>query len=410
MTKRLFAALIIVSLISACGGGKQATDVPLPTPFAMTNSTPERPVPPTETPEPTATNLPSVPPMATPVPLTDSATPLPNSPTAIPAATARPGLLGTPLALGFEPVKRNADWTPYIVEFDGVEMALVPAGCFEMGSTDEQVDDAMRQCEEVRGAGNCERSWYENEQPVLRQCFTEPFWIDVYEVTNAQYGSSGNWTGDELPREQVNWADAVAHCASRGARLPTEAEWEYAARGPEGLAFPWGDLFRRALVNSCDHSCEWNLIGTGWDDGYANTAPVGSYAGGASWVGAMDMSGNVWEWTSSIYTEYPYNPADEREADGSNDSCRRVLRGGAWFHSGSDLLRSAARYAVSPEYVDYVTGFRCVVPSTGIPSPPTPTPTAAGIGHLFGVHVLCAHVAWGTARDVHQAKPEPVSV
>jgi formylglycine-generating enzyme required for sulfatase activity len=130
----------------------------------------------------------------------------------------------TPLLLGFEPVMRNDDWTPHIQEFDGVEMALVPVGCFDMDSTDRQVEDAMRQCEEVRGAGNCERSWYEDEQPVETQCFDEPFWIDLYEVTNEQYRSSGKWPGDELPREQVSRADAAAHCASRGARLPTEAE------------------------------------------------------------------------------------------------------------------------------------------------------------------------------------------
>ena len=91
---------------------------------------------------------------------------------------------------------------------------------------------------------------------------------------------------------------------------------------------------------------------------------MGSYAGGASWVGALDMSGNVWEWTSTIYREYPYSATDGRGQDGGTDSgadgvSRRVLRGGSWYHSGSDLLRSAARYAVKPDYADYVVGFRC---------------------------------------------------
>jgi hypothetical protein len=147
----------------------------------------------------------------------DPSTATPILPTAIPTATAMPLPGGTQLPLGFEPVTRNDDWTPYIVELDGVEMALVPAGCFEMGSTDEQVDDAMQQCEELCGAGNCKRSWYQAEQPAERQCFNEPFWIDVYEVTNGQYGSSGAWSGEEFPRERVNWAAAVAHCESRGA-------------------------------------------------------------------------------------------------------------------------------------------------------------------------------------------------
>ena len=130
------------------------------------------------------------------------------------------------------------------------------------------------------------------------------------------------------------------------------------------LAFPWGNGFKGSLLNACDRNCEWNLLGTGVDDGYAHTAPVGSFAEGASWVGAMDLSGNVWEWTNSLYRPYPYDAADGRErSGGAGGEERRVLRGGSWFHTGTDLLRSAARYPVSPDYVDYVTGFRCVVPT-----------------------------------------------
>ena len=264
---------------------------------------------------------------------------------------------------GLDRVVSNNDWTAVIEEISGIDMALVPPGCFKMGSSDEQLTDAMRKCEELRGEGNCQRSWYQNEQPAAEVCFDEPFWIDVYEVTNAQYGSPGKWEGDDLPREQVNWFEAAQHCEDRGARLPTEAEWEYAARGPDGLIFPWGDSFNRELVNSCDSSCEFNLIGTLLDDDFPYTAPVGSFPNGASWVGAVDMSGNVWEWTNSIYMDYPYNIADGREVDGTidNDS-RRVKRGGAWFITGSDLLRSAARYNVDPFFSAYHLGFRCVTP------------------------------------------------
>ncbi len=363
MRRTLILLLLAVALASACVPVRPAHPAPASGPAMTTQDGPAS--------SPTSTAAPTVPPPATVPPTQAPAdTPAPSFPTVVPttAATARaamaatmPGLVETPRSLGFEPVMRNDDWTPYIEEFDGVEMALVPAGCFAMGSTDEQVDDAMRQCEKLRGAGNCERSLYEDEQPVEMVWFAEPFWIDLYEVTNVQYGSSGEWSGDELPREFVNWADAVAHCAGRGARLPTEAEWEYAARGPDGLVFPWGDRFKRGLVNSCDRSCEWTLIGTSVDDGYANTAPVGSYADGASWVGAMDMSGNVWEWTSSIYRPYPYSATDGSADSGADGESRRVLRGGSWYHSGSDLLRSAARYAVSPDYTDYVVGLRCVV-------------------------------------------------
>lgn len=290
------------------------------------------------------------------------------SATMVPNAATMSAQTGTPLSLGFEPVTRNDNWTPIIEEYNGVEMVLVPVGCFVMGSTDEQVNYAMQRCEQVRGAGNCDSSWYKNEQPSEKICFDEPFWIDLYEVTNAQYGSVGNWSGDKFPREDIGWAEAANHCERRGARLPTEAEWEYAARGPDSLVYPWGDGFRRDLVNSCDQSCEYNMIGTRQNDGFANTAPVGSYADGASWVGTMDMSGNIWEWTNSIYMDYPYDAEDGREVDGTTDSSsKRVLRGGSWYHSGSDLLRSAARYAVHPDFRDNVTGFRCATAYDSMP-------------------------------------------
>jgi formylglycine-generating enzyme required for sulfatase activity len=125
--------------------------------------------------------------------------------------------------------------------------------------------------------------------------------------------------------------------------------------------FPWGERFKGSLLNACDRGCAWNPEGTGVDDGYAETAPVGSYPGGASWVGAMDMSGNVWEWTGSLYGPYGADGGGEDADDGAIGGERRVLRGGSWYHTGTDLLRSAARYGVSPEYADYVTGFRCVI-------------------------------------------------
>jgi formylglycine-generating enzyme required for sulfatase activity len=237
--------------------------------------------------------------------------------TALLAGCARP--------LGFAPVTSNADWDPVIEEFDGVEMALVPVGCFMMGSSE--------------GASA-------NERPVHEQCFEEPFWIDVYEVTNAQYGSSGEWSGDNLPRETVSWFDAVAHCESRGARLPTEAEWEYAARGPDGLTYPWGDELVADNVVYRENSDR-------------QPAEVGSRPGGVSWVGALDMSGNIYEWMSSIYALYPYDASDGREADGDSDSSSpRMWRGGSWYY-GADYLRGNRRYSSSPDLVWSDGGFRC---------------------------------------------------
>jgi formylglycine-generating enzyme required for sulfatase activity len=251
-------------------------------------------------------------------------------------------------------VSTNDEWTPVIREFDGVPMALVPAGCFIMGSTDEQVDDAV---EGMVGR----RLVYADEQPAHQQCFTEPFWIDVYEVTNEQYGSHGDQQGDDQPRETVSWFESGAHCESRGARLPTEAEWEYAARGPDLLIFPWGNEFDGTLLNSCDVNC---LAAVPWadkrfDDGYMYPAPVGTYPGGASWVGAFDLSGNVWEWVSSLMYEYPYCRDDGREVDGKGDSSSlRALRGGAFLDMAAGV-RAANRNEREPIEQSLRFGFRC---------------------------------------------------
>lgn len=229
------------------------------------------------------------------------------------------------------PVTANNQWTPVTQEFDGVPMVLVPAGCFEMGTAQ-----------------------YSEEQPVHEQCFDQPFWIDQYEVTQAQFrrlrGRQANaprFSGSDRPVENINWFEARDFCQSRAARLPTEAEWEYAARGPDSLVYPWGNTFVESLA-------VWNRsISQG-------TADVGSIPAGASWVGALDMSGNVWEWTSSLYEAYPYDAADGREADtGSRTDVRRVLRGGSWYVSDTGFLRAGFRSRLNPVRWDYYVGFRC---------------------------------------------------
>jgi len=214
------------------------------------------------------------------------------------------------------------EWTPQFQTFGGFEMARVPAGCFMMGSAAGESD----------------------EQPVHEQCIEAAFWIDRYEVTNAQYGSSGEFTGNNRPRDSVTWHEASAFCAGRGARLPSEVEWEYAARGTNNRVYPWGNHFDGA-----------NLI---YDaNSGAQSAVVGSRAGGASWVGAEDMSGNLWEWTSSVYRFYPYNPNDGRE--NPNDLLPRALRGGSWV-SEMGMTRGANRAAADPARRDPNNGFRCV--------------------------------------------------
>jgi len=219
-------------------------------------------------------------------------------------------------------IEHNEDWSITPQTFDGVEMVQVPPGCFLMGSWLGRRD----------------------EQPVHEVCIDVPFWIDRTEVTNAQVGSQGAFGGADRPRENLTWIEARDFCAARGARLPTEAEWEYAARGPDSLYYPWGDEF-----------AEENLV---YDGNFNNeTAPVGSRPAGASWVGALDMSGNVWEWVSSQYRPYPYDPDDGREAT-DDLSQPRVFRGGlgSYIDYGTS---AAARFYAPADSRDWFRGFRC---------------------------------------------------
>ncbi|MBZ0282730.1 MAG: SUMF1/EgtB/PvdO family nonheme iron enzyme [Anaerolineae bacterium] len=219
-------------------------------------------------------------------------------------------------------VVTNTDWQPYIQTFDDIEMVLVPAGCFDMGNNNGEND----------------------EKPVVEQCFDKPFWLDRTEVTNKQYGSEGSFSGDNHPRERVTWNEARAFCEAREARLPTEAEWEYAARGPDGWLYPWGNAFQPN-----------NVVYAGNSNG--QTSEVGSRLTGASWVGALDMSGNVWEWVNTFYEPYPYTSDDGREVLNVANNLR-VVRGGSWQVTDS-LLRSTYRNNAISSSSYNVLGFRC---------------------------------------------------
>jgi hypothetical protein len=186
---------------------------------------------------------------------------------------------------------------------------------------------------------------------------TESYWIDKYEVTNAQYqlcvdagvcepsgrANDGIFNGANQPVVGVTWFDGAAYAGWVDGALPTEEEWEYAAAGETGTGYPWGDEFDGTRLNFCDANCPTG--GTAWNDGYRYTAPVGSYPDGESWVGAADMAGNVWEWTDSWWNA---------------SQTVRVLRGGAW----GDLqgyARTAARLGRYPYFRHVSLGFRVVV-------------------------------------------------
>jgi formylglycine-generating enzyme required for sulfatase activity len=285
----------------------------------------------------------------------------------------------------------------------GLEFVYVPAGEFLMGSTATEVEAAFELCQEV--SGDCQRRWFENEQ-AQHQVDLPAFWIGKTEVTNAQYrpfieaggymdrelwtGAGWTWReeGDvtqprcwddeewnqpDHPVVCLSWYEAVAYArwlsreTGLDVRLPSEAQWEKAARGTDGRIWPWGDEPPDGTrLNYCDRNCPYDWKDEAVDDGYRGTAPAGSYPAGASPYGALDMAGNVWEWTSTLWGgcewppgfAYPYRADDGRE-EIEGDGCR-VVRGGSWF-TPRVFARAAFRYWLGPGYGYGFMGVRVVV-------------------------------------------------
>jgi serine/threonine-protein kinase len=226
-------------------------------------------------------------------------------------------------------------------------MSLVPAGDFTMGS--DANSDSRNQPHTI---------------------YLNAFYIDQYEVTNAHYAACvtagvcepphftksdfresyyGNPEFDNYPVIYVNWTMASTYCEWRGARLPTEAEWEKAARGTDGRTYPWGEEI------SCEDA---NYDGDPEISSYCvgEISEVGSYESGQSPYGLYDMAGNVFEWTSSKPNRYPYNAADGREDPARSDD--RVIRGGSWNEDANDL-QVFYRSWLGPEYSESEIGIRC---------------------------------------------------
>lgn len=245
-----------------------------------------------------------------------------------------------------------------------VDQVWVPAGSFVMGST----DTAGLEIPEW-----AEATW-RSEQPAHEVKITHGFWIDRYEVTNesfsgfvedggyttTEYWSESGlewlnrqvadalpvdcvWTEPGQPRACVSWFEAEAYASWRGGRLPTEAEWEFAARGPESSVFPWGNEWDPSLANVVD------------SDG---AEPVGFYPVGASWVGALDMSGNLMEWVSDWWSSSYYEQAQPIDPVGPDNGSRKVEKGG-WWGADAFVARAAYRHFEDPPYYqDHHIGFR----------------------------------------------------
>jgi serine/threonine-protein kinase len=221
----------------------------------------------------------------------------------------------------------------------------------------------------------CKFAAFVDEQPA-HEVSLGSFWLDGTEITNQQYRwcvEAGNCDPprlnssftresyyddpvyDEYPVINVDHGMATAYCAWAGARLPTESEWEYAARGPESLVFPWGNNFEKADLNYCDVRCN-GLSDSTFDDGYPDTSPVGAFPAGASWVGALDMAGNVREWVSGTYAYYETGVIVNQS--GLDTEGLKIPRGGSWYDKPDDV-RSANRGGELPEYFRHNLGFRC---------------------------------------------------
>ncbi len=301
---------------------------------------------PAATPVPADTEMPA--PTFMPSP-TYTATP---QPTITPSPTANPTL--APGATMVSPV-------------DGMVMVYVPAGEFEMGSD----------------PGNDPYFW--GAEAPSHLVSVGGFWIYKTEVTNEMYQKCVDDGGCSSPKQvdsdtrsiyygdprysnypviHVTWYQARDYCLWAGGRLPTEAEWEKAARGEDGRLFPWGNQAPSSkLANLCDRGCSNpDARLSNLDDGYADTSPVGNYPAGVSPYGAYDVAGNVWEWVADWYQTGYYASSPYENPQGPPSGERKGIRGGSWFN-GMDGVRTVVRSSRKPDDHFYSIGFRCVMDS-----------------------------------------------
>jgi formylglycine-generating enzyme required for sulfatase activity len=235
---------------------------------------------------------------------------------------------------------RSREKTASIQSHEG-SMAVVPAGEFIMGSSMGEAD----------------------EQPV-HWVYVGTFFMDTYQVSVSQYASFLDATSQEAPPDwsimnrsqhqkrpiaNVDWPEAKAYCTWAGKRLPTEAEWEKAARGTDGRTYPWGN----------EHPTKFfaNVSRDNWNNHSALT-PVGTFEEGKSPYGIYDMAGNVWEWVNDWYDPDYYKTSPSKNPTGPSTGESKVIRGGSWG-SGPDALRAANREIHSPSIRGLGTGFRC---------------------------------------------------
>jgi len=240
-----------------------------------------------------------------------------------------------------------------------------------MGSTIAEIDAAFDKCQQLYET--CDQGLYQDESPEHSVTLSS-FWIDRTEVTHVQYmlcvangqcevpefASTFSFGRGDHPVVGVSWHDAANYCAWAGAELPSEAQWEYAARGEQRFIYPWGNDFDGARLNFCDTNCQEDHRLNDYNDGYEETALAANFQSGTSWNGALNMSGNVWEWVSDWYSAYL--PSAQTDPVGPTTGTYKVIRGGSWINDQVGV-RTANRSFPDPNERSTIVGVRCVIAS-----------------------------------------------
>jgi len=275
-------------------------------------------------------------------------------------------LFGAEQALAEGAAARSASALPdgvLTLPAPGSEMVRIPRGPVVLGSTADEVLAAAASCASEPLAHRCSEQTFANELGRHSRVLPE-FFIDRIEVSVAEYSrcvslgrcaeppyaeGSERLRRTELPVVLVTWEEARAYCRFRNARLPSEAEFERAARGNAGEIFPWGNLYHARAAN---HG-RLAVMPNDESDGYAELAPVWAFAAGKSRHGVLNLAGNAAEWQDDIYRERYTDPEPD-----PNQTARRVVRGGS-FLSAAAWLRGAARVGLPPSARRTDLGFRC---------------------------------------------------